>query len=535
MANGETDELAGLCDALIDGTLTDEQKARLSQLIDSSEDNRQFYVCYLGLSASLIEYAGEQEFRPLKLPSDATPHSYRTKLWGSLIGLAAAAAIVLAVILPGSNDRDAEADADEFAAQITGLEDCTWASSKAPELGDQLRHGQHLELKSGIAEITFDSGAQVTLEGPAALELNSAWEATLQHGKLRAEVPTAAVGFGIQSATVDVVDMGAQFGMTVDANGTTDVGVFNGAVEATPRNDRGTKPVKFVLKEFNARRFIRTGSEEIKNAANLLGQFQKPTKLQRLAKFLKYVHWSFDDFDGRAAPADGTWATTSGLPALTIFSGDAEQNESRVDGKWQGALRFDGNLCAHATVPGFSARSAHTVAFWVRIPADGPLGDTGPMVSWLTNALELGHSQLVQIGWNSNPAQGPVGAARIELGRITAIGTSNLRDGQWHHVAAMIVPRSAGRLQWHARLYVDGHLEEAPNRNTKKPRADTLEQPTDDTVWLGCQANKAESHPSHFCGDLDELFIADRALPPPLVEQLFKQKSFASPTSAGKE
>ena len=143
------------------------------------------------------------------------------------------------------------------------------------------------------------------------------------------------------------------------------------------------------------------------------------------------------------------------------------------------------------------------------IPADGPLSDTGPVISWLTNVLELGNSQSMQIGWNSNPALGPVGAARIEMGRITAIGTSNLRDGQWHHVAAMIVPRSAGRLQWHARLYVDGHLEEAPNRNTKKPRADTLEQPADDIVWLGCPANKVESHASHFCGDLDELFIAD--------------------------
>ena len=323
--------------------------------------------------------------------------------------------------------------------------------------------------------------------------------------------------------------------MTVDANGTTDVGVFNGAVEATPRNDRGTKPVKFVLKEFNARRFIRTGSEEIKNATNLLGQFQKPTKLQRMAKFVKYLHWSFDDFNGLAAPAEGTWVTAGELLALTVTSSDAEQSELLVDGKWHGAIRFDGNLCAHATVPGLSARSSHTIAFWVRIPADGPLSDNGPVVSWLTNALELGHSQLVQIGWNSIPVQGPVGAARIDVGWITAIGTSNLRDGQWHHVAVIIVPRNAGRLQWHARLYVDGHLEEAPNRNTKRPCADTLEQPADDIVWLGYPANKVESHASHFCGDLDELFIADRALPPALVEQLFKQKSFASPTSVGKE
>ncbi len=444
----------------------------------------------------------------------------------ALAGLATAAAIVIAVVLHGTNDLDAEADAEEFAAQITGLQDCTWTDSKPGlELGDQLPHGQHLELKSGIAEITFDSGAQITLEGPVALDLNSAWEATLHEGKLRAEVPAEAVGFAIQSATVDVVDLGTEFGMTVDANGATDVCVLTGSVEATSREAGRAEPAKFVLKQHSARRFSPAGSEEIENAASILGQFKKPTKLKRLAKSAKHVHWSFDESDGRTAQADGTWPATSDLGVFIETSSNAEQTEPRVAGRWRGALRFDGHLLAHATVPGFSTRTAHTVAFWVRIPTDTSVGDSGPMVAWLTKAQDSAHVQPVQIGWNSNPSQGPVGALRTDIGRITAIGATDLRDGQWHHVAVVIVPRNTGKQRWHMRQYVDGRLEPGTAKIAKKGRNDTLNDSADDIVWLGHEAGKTAADQKMFRGDLDELFIADRALPPPPIAELFKENT----------
>jgi hypothetical protein len=534
--DGEFDELARLCDALIDGSLSENEKSRLSEIVAQSEPGRQFYVRYLGLSASLLEYAGEQEFPAPEIQPAAAPRQRRSNWWWLLTGLATTAAIVTAMVWHGSSEREAEADAEEFAAQITGLEDCTWDnSSPVLALGDQLPHGQHLELKSGVAEITFDSGAEVTIEGPAALDLNSAWEATLRHGKLRAEVPPAAVGFGIHSATVDVVDLGTQFGMAVEPSGATDVCVLAGAVEATPRNSVATEPTKFVLHEQSARRFHRSGSEEIKNTANLLAQLNLPAKLKRLAKSTKFVHWSFDESAGRSAAADGTWPAISELDATIETTSDAVPTEPGVAGRWHGALHFDGHLQAHATVPGFSNRAPRTVAFWVRIPSDAPLADAGPMVAWLTQAQEAAHSQAVQISWNTNAAQGPVGALRTELGKLTAIGNSNLRDGQWHHVAVVLVPRDSGKQRWHIKQYVDGHLEMPTGKNLKKPRVDLLDLPTDDLVWIGRQGNPAESGRANFHGEMDELFIADRALPPQLIEQLFKHNSARELTAAGDE
>jgi len=83
---------------------------------------------------------------------------------------------------------------DEAIASLSGAKDPRWVGP-ALSTGGELHRGQRIELTSGFAEITFDSGAQVTLEGPASLDLNSAWEAALRHGTLKATVPPEAVGF----------------------------------------------------------------------------------------------------------------------------------------------------------------------------------------------------------------------------------------------------------------------------------------------------------------------------------------------------
>ncbi len=211
------------------------------------------------------------------------------------------------------------------------------------------------------------------------------------------------------------------------------------------------------------------------------------------------------------------------LSAVIETSSSIEQAEPRIGGRFKGALRFDGHLYAHATVSGFSNRAAHTVAFWVRIPSDTPIDNSAPIVAWMTTAQEPSRAQPVEISLNTAPAQGPVGALRTEIGRITIIGTTNLRDGQWHHLAVVIVPRNIGKQRWHVRQYVDGRLEEGTAKVAKKGRADAVDGPADDIVWLGCEAGKTSPDQKMFRGELDELFIADRALPPSQIDELFKE------------
>ena len=72
------------------------------------------------------------------------------------------------------------------------------------------------------------------LQGPAELVLVSGSEARLVHGTLTARVPTPARGFTILSPRGKVVDLGTEFGLSVDDEGDTTVRVFDGQVAAFP-------------------------------------------------------------------------------------------------------------------------------------------------------------------------------------------------------------------------------------------------------------------------------------------------------------
>jgi hypothetical protein len=124
-----------------------------------------------------------------------------------------------------------------FVAKITDSHNAQWAVP----VGDSTDRllvavGQQLQLANGLAEITFDVGAKVLIEGPAALTINSATQATLAYGQLTAQVPEQAIGFTIETPMVNVVDLGTEFGVRVSPKGMTDVAVFSGKVVASPRD-----------------------------------------------------------------------------------------------------------------------------------------------------------------------------------------------------------------------------------------------------------------------------------------------------------
>ena len=54
-------ELTDLCNALVDDTITEAQKADLAKRLATSESARQFHVRFLAQSASLHYYASEMQ------------------------------------------------------------------------------------------------------------------------------------------------------------------------------------------------------------------------------------------------------------------------------------------------------------------------------------------------------------------------------------------------------------------------------------------------------------------------------------------
>ena len=117
----------------------------------------------------------------------------------------------------------------EGYAVIKHLVDEKWVNGQnAPKVGDLVADGM-IELSSGLVQLDFFCGASVVVQGPAKLELTSAWSAICHEGQLRAMVPPAARGFKIQTAQGEIEDLGTEFSVSV-SDKKSEVHVIDGKV-----------------------------------------------------------------------------------------------------------------------------------------------------------------------------------------------------------------------------------------------------------------------------------------------------------------
>ena len=150
--------------------------------------------------------------------------------------LATAASLLLFLNWSGSDSiREANASA---IATLEYTSNARWESN-ARKLGDQIGLGK-LHLETGLARLDFRNGATVTLQGPAKFEILSTDKTILNSGILTAFIPESAVGFEVITPTMDVVDLGTAFGVSVGGNGETDVCVFEGEVEVSLADGQDT-------------------------------------------------------------------------------------------------------------------------------------------------------------------------------------------------------------------------------------------------------------------------------------------------------
>ncbi|MBX2851059.1 MAG: FecR family protein [Phycisphaeraceae bacterium] len=101
---------------------------------------------------------------------------------------------------------------------------------------DGLRIGEEVELLSGVAEVRFNQGAVVLVQGPAVITPTSNNALKLYTGKLIAEVPPSAVGFEVDTRFGLIRDYGTEFGVEVDAMAGLHTQVFQGEVGVMPRD-----------------------------------------------------------------------------------------------------------------------------------------------------------------------------------------------------------------------------------------------------------------------------------------------------------
>jgi hypothetical protein len=236
-------ELWSLVEALVDGTATAEERARLEARLRVEPAARLFYVAYLDLHAHL-QWRTRGESRS----SQTEPKQWR--FITSWPRAAVAASLLLAlglvaafVLRRGADDREPPDLPETPAGSVAVLIDSgntVWEADMAlpTESGSALPPGR-VKLKAGVVEIAFHGGGEVVLEGPADLDIRAPDRAFLHRGKLLAQVPEGAQTFQIGTPGMVVTEMGGECGLFSDGSELTEVHVFEGQVGASPTDGQG--------------------------------------------------------------------------------------------------------------------------------------------------------------------------------------------------------------------------------------------------------------------------------------------------------
>ena len=223
--------LPALIEDYLNGTLDEARLAELEDCLRADPEARRYFVRYARLHTDLhlelrARQASERVLDVIDRQTAAAPARRRRR---GLTLLAVAAGLVVAAAVGWGVVHGRGAGAT--VAWLVNAQNCTWADGEPP--GD-LRAGTTLRVDRGLAELRFQCGARVVLEGPARLELLSGTSARLGSGKLTARVPPEAAGFEVLSPQGKVIDLGTEFGVSVGDGRATEVVVFEGQVEAHP-------------------------------------------------------------------------------------------------------------------------------------------------------------------------------------------------------------------------------------------------------------------------------------------------------------
>jgi hypothetical protein len=257
-------DLRDLFDDYVSGLLDEDRVKLLEARLLADAQARAWFVRYCRLDTDIhlevrARLAGERALRTIDeqvLAAGADGGSRRAErtVASRLRGLRSAryAAMAAAAVLAGVGVwlwLSGKSDAGDEIAWLINAQNCQWADQLAPA-GD-MRAGKVLRLERGLAEIRFLKGARVVLEAPASLELLSGNSGRLARGKLTAKVPESAKGFQLHLPQGKVIDLGTEFGAAVTADGSSDVYVFAGTVEAhaDPSKDAPSTSISLTEKQ----------------------------------------------------------------------------------------------------------------------------------------------------------------------------------------------------------------------------------------------------------------------------------------------
>ncbi len=239
--------------------------------------------------------------------------------------------------------------------------------------------------------------------------------------------------------------------------------------------------------------------------------------VERMAHPLNYVRWSFDEGAGEIA---GSVSSSPGDSEIHL--GRSETPGAHwTEGRWGGALQLDGHPAVMAKLSRAVARGTRSVACWIRLPTEASVSGAPTFL-----AMPLGRSgqAWAEFSWNGMPGEGVLGALRLQTGHGAAVGTTVLRDGNWHHLAAIFSQPAKNANKPHAKLYVDGRLETFSLKSGARRGTTGSPRGLDGALWVG-------GRPGGITGStlaVDELLLVDRPLAPTEIRHLMRTNQLLS-------
>ena len=260
-AKNEFHQIDALIELAIDGSITPEQSQRLNDLIVSHAAVRRHYCEYIQLNVNIerlahtidAEYPEYEEVLDQELWDKLAyeeqcapavdidrakpkreliqkvvypPREKRKISKRGIFTLVNVAAVVFLFLLL----RFVPPMGGIEVATLTDSLDAKWENVRgAIQTGSRLSINKApVYLSEGLIRLDFDNNAKVVLEGPAEFQILAADRIGLNYGTVYVTVPQEAIGFSVYTQHAKIIDLGTEFGVSVDTFGDTCLHVIQG-------------------------------------------------------------------------------------------------------------------------------------------------------------------------------------------------------------------------------------------------------------------------------------------------------------------
>jgi hypothetical protein len=257
-SNIDSARLDDLIQMYCDKSLYEASHQELASLLASNDSAAKRYVEFVQIWSGLLDWAeveGCQSESEVRQKIIAFPRPNPLSHWFVLSCVAATLAVVFSIgfyfgngsqdsqlqtvpeLLVASNNLLTGDSQQQYVARVVEVSsDASWGDSKPEEFLLRLARGEQLDLRTGTARIEFAAGASVILKGPALLESLAGDSVRLHRGQMTGRAKDG--NFKVFTQAAEVIDLGTEFGVSVDGFSNTDVCVFDGEVDINASGKR---------------------------------------------------------------------------------------------------------------------------------------------------------------------------------------------------------------------------------------------------------------------------------------------------------